>query len=106
MYYDFFKFKDEANKKLENEGITGGDLDNDELDMLYKAWVFSPATTFSEFFNSFEFMTTDDIADNFNIDYQTIEDFTWEEICEYLTKEEQEINGAMKLSTDLFIVIL
>ena len=105
MYYDYTSFKKSANKKLEDNGITGGDLTKEELDMLYKAWLFSPTTTFSEFFNSFCFSTTDDIYEDFDIESRMVDEFTWEEICEYLSKEEGIIAGAMKLSEDLFIII-
>lgn len=105
MYYSRTQFKARANSKLEANGITGGDITKEELQELYKAWLLSPATSFKEFFNSFCFMTTDDLFDTFEIDSRMYDEFNWREICEYLAKEERDIAGAMQLSDDLFLVI-
>lgn len=105
MYHSKTLFRKRANEKLKANEIEGGEITKEELDNLYKAWLLTPHTTFKEFFNSFCFMTPDEICETFCVENRMIDEFTWEEICEFLVKEEWEIAGAMKLSDDLFLII-
>ena len=105
MYYSRILFRQKANEKLKQDEITGGDITDEELNNLYKAWLLCSATSFKEFFDSFCFMTTDKICETFCVESRMIDEFTWEEICEFLIKEEWEIAGAMRLSDDLFLII-
>ena len=105
MYYNYTMFKKIANEKLKQSGIVGGDLTKEEMKELYKVWLLLPETSFKKFFDSFSFMTTDELYEDFEVDNRMYDEFNWEEICEYLAKEEREISGAMKLSDDLFLII-
>lgn len=105
MYYSKSVFREHANKKLEDNFIPGGEITDEELKELYKVWLLSQFTTFKEFFNQFCFMTPDEIDETFDIDSRMYDEFTYEEILEYLAKEKQEIGGAMKIGDDLYLVI-
>lgn len=104
MYYSRDIFRKHANKKLKDNGITGGDITKEELRELYKAWLLSPHTSFKEFFNSFCFMTTDELIDTFDIDGRMWDEFSFEEIMEWLAKDEREIEAGLQLSEDLLFI--
>lgn len=105
MYYSKTIFREYANEKLEQNEISGGEIRDDELRELYKAWMLSPHTSFKDFFNSFCFMTPDEIEDMFDVDWRMHDEFDFDEILEYLLKEEREMSGALRLSEDLVLVI-
>lgn len=104
MYVAKSQFKQYANNKLIANDITGGDLTDEELHNLYLAWCLSPETRLKDFFNSFAFMTMDDIIDTFNISWEMQDNLDHEEICEYLAKEEESIESFLRLSNDLYLV--
>ena len=104
MYVAKSQFKQYANNKLIANQITGGEITDEELNNLYLAWCLSPETRLKDFFNSFAFMTMDEIIDTYNISWEMQDNLSYEEICEYLAKEEQSIESFLRLSKDLFLV--
>lgn len=104
MYYSRTQFRARANSKLKANGIQGGEITKEELDNLYRAWCMSTENSFKDFFNSFAFITIDEIEDIYDVEYEIAIEFTGAEILEYLAKEVREIESFMQLSNDLFLV--